>query len=126
MPCTYVVSQLLDLRTGRSHTEGVDEFIQPELFASQSISFARGCALWEHGSGWRVEADKPAGKLVLSLALSLSLLLGTQACLLQVVESVQHGGQVVLSGSPADLASLSQYKNAWGLPHVLACVCCQG
>ena len=45
---------------------------------------------------------------------------------MQVVESVQRGGPVVLSRNPADLASLSLYENAWGLPHVLACVCYQG
>ena len=45
---------------------------------------------------------------------------------MQVIESVQHGGPVVLAKGALNLASLSQYENAWGLPHVLACVCCKG
>ena len=73
---------------------------------------------------WRL-TNQQAG-LCLACAPSLSLLLRIRACLLQVIESVQRGGPVVLSTSRVDLASLAQYKNAWGLPHVLACVCCQG
>ncbi|KAL3134106.1 hypothetical protein ABBQ32_008528 [Trebouxia sp. C0010 RCD-2024] len=46
--------------------------------------------------------------------------------LAEVVEAVQHGGPVILTKKSPDLAGLSQYENAWGLPHVLVCVCRKG
>ncbi|KAL0039754.1 hypothetical protein WJX77_006967 [Trebouxia sp. C0004] len=44
----------------------------------------------------------------------------------QVVEKLQDGGSAVVANTATDLATLSQFDDAWGLPHVLACVCCKG
>lgn len=71
---------------------------------------------------WRL-TNQQASLLVLCAGVLCGL--ASRLCLQQVLETVQHGGPVVLSKSP-DLASLSQYENAWGLPHVLACVCRKG
>ncbi|KAL0021740.1 hypothetical protein WJX79_000457 [Trebouxia sp. C0005] len=44
----------------------------------------------------------------------------------QVVEKLQDGGSAVVANTAPDLARLSQFDHAWGLPHVLACLCCKG